>query len=59
MKYSTSYVSAILLAFDYELVRNLYITMLIEEQYRVFLKEYYVYGHTLCEAVSNVRRQSL
>lgn len=41
-KYPTSYVSAILLAFDHELVRKPYVMMLTEEQYKGFLKEYYV-----------------
>ena len=42
MKYPTSYASAILLAFDHELVRKPYVMMLTEEQYKGFLKEYYV-----------------
>lgn len=41
-KYPQPYTSAILLAIDHELVRRPYLSHLTEEQYKEFLKEYYI-----------------
>ena len=41
-KYPKPYTSAILLAIDHELVRRPYIPKLSEEQYKAFLKDYYI-----------------
>lgn len=42
-KYPKPYTSAILLAIDHELVRRPYIPKLSEEQYKAFLKDYYIF----------------